>query len=424
VRTRSRRATIFSGLVGMGLVMVAGLAVANPGRGAEDDAVRAMATWNTIALKTTAAGPFSPPRESRTMAMVSIAVFDAVNAITRRYTSFAQRLDGERTASITAAISASSYHVLAALYPAAASSLEASFDSSLARVAEGRASGVAVGEAAAKAVLANRAGDRAAERSPYAGAKGIGAWVSTPPAFAEALDPDWGKVAPFAMDSGAQFRPPPPPPPGTESYVRDYGEVVALGAATSAKRSVAQTEVARFWMSTAPQLWNQVARQLTIDRQLDPAAAARVYLLLNVAGADAMIAAWDAKYAYGQWRPLTAIRNLEDDGSPATVADTLWAPLLTTPPFPDYPAGHTAYGGAAEQVLIAIFGEKPGRRVSISSATANGATRHYESFTEICEEVVNARVWAGVHWRTSSTVGMEMGRKVAAHVLSRAPKAR
>jgi hypothetical protein len=140
---------------------------------------------------------------------------------------------------------------------------------------------------------------------------------------------------------------------------------------------------------------------------------------LNVAGADALIAAWDAKYAYGQWRPITAIR-FPDDGSTATNPDTTWTPLLATPPFPDYPAGHTAYAGAAEQVLSAIFGDKPGQ-VSITSASLNGATHRYASFAEIADAVVNARVWAGVHWRTSCTVGRDLGRAVGVHVLSRIP---
>ena len=146
-----------------------------------------------------------------------------------------------------------------------------------------------------------------------------------------------------------------------------------------------------------------------------------MYLLLNVAGADAMIAAWDAKYAYGEWRPITAIRALGDDGSAATAADTAWTPLIGTPPFPDYPAGHTAYGGAAERVLGALLGAQTGE-LAISSPTAGGVTRRYRSFGEIAEEVVNARVWGGVHWRTSSTVGRELGRRVGDHALTRAPR--
>ena len=384
---------------------------------------RVVSTWNAIALKTTAAGPFSPPRESRAMAMVSAAVFDAVSSITRQYESYAVRVSVDRGASSEAAASAAAHHVLVALYPAQTAALDAAYDSSLARIPAGRAkdNGVEAGETAAAAILAMRARDHAAEQARYAPGTGMGAWVPTPPAFASALEAGWGVVTPFVMDSSSQFRPGPPPRLGTESYVRDYVEIVSVGASNSSTRTAAQTETARFWISTAPQLWNQVARQLVVARGLDAASAARVYLLLNLAGADAMVAAWDAKYAYNQWRPVTAIRHGGDDGSLTTALDTAWTPAIATPPFPDYPAGHTAYGGAAERVLSAILGERPGE-LSISSPTAGGATHRYQSFQEIAEEVVNARVWGGVHWRTSSTVGRELGRKVGDLALGRAPK--
>ena len=389
-------------------------------RGAE---VRAIATWNTIALKTTAAGPFSPPRESRAMAMVSAAVFDAVNSITRQYESYVVRVVANRGTSTEAAVSAAAHHVLVSLYPAAVASLDAARDSALAHVPAGRAKddGVALGQTVGAAVLAMRVKDRSTEQAQYTPGTGIGVWVPTPPAFATALEAGWGKVKPFLLDSGSQFRPGPPPRPGSDVYARDFVEIVAVGASNSGTRAPGQTEAARFWTTTAPQLWNQIVRQVTVARDLDAATAARAYLGLNLAGADAMVAAWDAKFAYGQWRPVTAIRDLRDDGSLTTVPDTAWTPVLTTPPFPDYPAGHTAYAGAAEQVLSALLGERPGE-VSISSPTAGGVTHRYQSFHEIAEEVVDARVWGGVHWRTSSTVGRELGRRIGDLAITRAPR--
>ena len=387
------------------------------------EGVAALATWNAIALRTTSLGKFSPPQETRSMAMQSIAVFDAVNSITRAYELSGAPIAAERSASIRAAIAAASYRVLSALYPAAAAALQASYDSSLAALAAGRErdAGTAVGQAAANVVIAMRSNDGASQQVSYATRRGVGAWVTTPPSFTAALEPGWGKVTPFALDSGSQVRPPAPPPPGSEAYVRDYREVATSGAAVSSVRTRDQADAARFWLSTAAQLWNQPVRQLTVDRRMEVTAAARAYLLLNVAGADAMIAAWDAKYAYGQWRPVTAIRYRDDNSLPSTQTDTGWTPLLVTPPFPDYPAGHTAYGGAAEHVLIATFGDKPGT-FAITSAAAEGMTRRYASFSELCEEVVNARVWAGVHWRTSSTAGRDLGMAVGALAMSRAPK--
>ena len=392
---------------------------------ADSSAVRELATWNTVALRTTAAGPFSPPRESRTMAMLSIAVFDAVNSITGRYQPFAVQVVAEPGASTAAAVTGAAYHLLLGLYPAAADSLEAAYDSARARIPAGAArdAGFAAGEAAAAAVLAMRAGDGATPPVRYTPGTGVGDWVPTPPGFAAALEPTWGEVRPFGLDSGAQFRPPPPPLPGSTKYVQDYLEIVAVGAKDSVVRGPVRTEAAKFWQATAPQLWNQVVRQLTIRDAMDPTDAARAYLLLNVAGADAMIAAWDAKFTYAQWRPVTAIRSTADDGNPATLSDTAWTPLLPTPPFPDYPAGHTSYGGAAEVVLEEVFGTEPGA-LAIKSSTAGGVMHHYGRFSEIAAEVLDARVWAGVHWRESAVAGRELGRLVGAHLLSRAPKRR
>jgi hypothetical protein len=202
--------------------------------------------------------------------------------------------------------------------------------------------------------------------------------------------------------------------------VRDYVEIVDVGAANSATRSQAQTEAGRFWIATAAQLWNPLVRQLTIVRKLDPASAARAYLLLNLTGADAIIASWEAKFHYNQWRPITAIRSL-GDGTGAMKPDATWSSLLTTPPFPDYPAGHTSFAGAAERVLSAVFGARPDD-LSLTSAMLNGVTHRYQSFQEIAEEVSNARVWGGVHWRTSCTAGLALGRMVADLALARAPR--
>jgi hypothetical protein len=375
--------------------------------------VNALATWNVIALKTTAAGPFSPPRESRSLAIVSAAVNDAVCSIMRQCTVYAGRVDVSRDASIEAAASAAAHRALVALYPPAAPTLDASFDSALATLPAGsdRDAGVAAGEAAAAAVLAMRANDHSLDVVTYTPTPGLGSWVPTPPAFASGLEPGWGAVTPFLLDAGSQLRPPAPPAPGSDAAVRDYLEIVTIGAANSTTRTAAQTETARFWISTAPQLWNQVVREAVNRPGMNAAKAAHAYMMLNLAGADAIIAAWDAKYAYAQWRPITAIRSALDDGSAATVPDPTWTPLLPTPRFPDYPAGHTTYGGAAERVLTAIFGEDPGM-LSITSPTAGNVTHTYRNFHEIADEVNDARVWGGIHWRTSVVVGRQLGQQV------------
>src|SRR5256714_987739 len=250
--------------------------------------VQAIATWNVIALRTTAAGPFSPPRETRSLAIVFGAVNDAVCSIMRECETYVGRVAASRHASIEAAVSAAAHDALVALYPAptAVASLNASYDSALATLPAGYATdaGVAVGQTAAAAMLALRANDHSSDPMTYTPTPGLGSWVATPPAFAPALEAGWGSVTPFLLDVGSQLRPPPPPTAGSDAYVRDYLEIVGIGAANSTTRTAAQTEAARFWVATAPQNWNQVVRQLTVAPGMNAAKAARAYMLLNMAG--------------------------------------------------------------------------------------------------------------------------------------------
>jgi len=385
--------------------------------------VQAMATWNVIALRATAAAPFSPPRESRSLAIVFAAVNDAVCSITRECDTYAGRIPVSHHASLDAAVAAAAHDVLVTIYsatPALVASVDASYDSTLGAVGPSRArdKGVEAGKAAAANLLALRANDHSQDPMSYTPTPGLGSWVPTPPAFAPALEPQWGAVTPFLADAGSQFRPPPPPAPGSDAYVRDYLEIQSIGELHSTTRTASQSEVANFWVSTGPQLWNQVYRQMASAPGIDAAQAAYIYMIGNLAGADAIIAAWDAKYTYTQWRPVTAIRSSLDDGSAATVPNPAWTSFITTPRFPDYIAGHATYAGAAEQVMTALFGENPGM-ISITSPTAGNVTHTYQNFHEIADEVSNARVWGGIHWRTSVVVGREVGRQVGALALER-----
>jgi hypothetical protein len=221
-------------------------------------------------------------------------------------------------------------------------------------------------------------------------------------------------VRPFFLREGSQFRPGPPPALTSPQFTRDFNEIKEIGSATSSTRTQDQTDLAHFWVSTAPQIWNPAARQVAIAQGLTLSQNARALSLLNMAGADAFIASWDAKFAYNQWRPVTAIREAATDGNPQTIADPNWTPLLVTPPFPDYIAGHTTYGGAAEEVLEHVFGENPGIVIKLTSATAPGVTESYATFDEIADGVVDARVLGGIHWRTSSVRGRQIGQKVGA----------
>jgi hypothetical protein len=202
-------------------------------------------------------------------------------------------------------------------------------------------------------------------------------------------------------------------------YARDFNEIKEIGSSTSGTRRQEETDLARFWIATASQNWNPVARQLSIAPGLTLLQNARAFALLNLAGADAFIVAWDAKFAYRQWRPVTAIRAADTDGNPGTDPDSLWTPLLVTPPFPDYIAGHTTYAGAAQAVLEHLFGDDPGAVITMTSATAPGVVEPYTTFKDIADGVVNARVWGGIHWRTSSVKGRVVGEEVGRYVARR-----
>jgi hypothetical protein len=201
-------------------------------------------------------------------------------------------------------------------------------------------------------------------------------------------------------------------------------ELKDIGSAASRSRTQEETDLARLWVATAAQNWNPIARQVVVARKLNVVEMARVFAVLNLAGADAFIACWDAKYAYNQCRPVTAIRDAAG-ANPGTVADATWTPLLITPPFPDYIAGHTAYAGAAASVLEYLFGYSPDVIIELKSATAPGVTRTYTRFEDIAEDVVEARILGGIHWRTSSTRGKRLGEQIgnfgAHHFLARRP---
>jgi hypothetical protein len=194
--------------------------------------------------------------------------------------------------------------------------------------------------------------------------------------------------------------------------------------ATRDRKTRDQTDLTRFWIATAPQNWNPVARQLATAQGLTLSQNAHAFALLNLAGADAFIAAWDAKFTYNQWRPVTAIRAADANGNPHTDADPMWTPLLVTPRFPDYVAGHTTYAGAAQKVLEYVFGKNPGIVMTLTSSTAPGVVKQYSTFKQIADGVVDARVWGGIHWRTSSVRGHTVGELIGMYAVRRALKPR
>jgi hypothetical protein len=381
--------------------------------------------WNAIATTAiaTTAGQ-SPHASTLSFAMVQGAVYDAVNAIDRTHGAYlvaprARRSDSEEAAAATAA-----FRVLAALFPSQLATLQPLYDASLAAVPDGRRErgGVAAGDAAAAAMLTARADD--GRNRPFAFPVGSepGAWRPTPPTFA--LDPaPWvGNVRPFVVPSAAMIRSDPPNPLAGKAYAVDYNEVKRLGALASTTRTADQTEAAIFWQDHGPALWNRVVQALSASQGLDIAESARLFAIVSLASADGAIGCWQSKYRWNFWRPITAIREASSDGNPATHADPAWTPLfdpatpqfgtpLVTPGFPDHPAGHGCISGAIVHSLQRFFGAD---QIAFSAVSNRShTTRRFDRFSDALEEIIDARVWGGIHFRKADVQGAVLGKEVA-----------
>jgi PAP2 superfamily len=373
--------------------------------------------WNlTTAQALHAAKAGSGLAHSRVYAMVHGAMFDAVNAVDRRYHHYAADLEAVPGASQDAAAAAAAHAVLTALYPQQQPTFDAALAASLAKLQDGpaKADGIALGKAAAEKMLALRRNDRMSEKVSYVAKAGPGAWQLA--ANTNPVGPQWGLVVPFVLKSARDFRFAGPPPLKSARYAQDFDEVKALGAKQSIQRTAEQAAIALLWEPTSPLTYNAVLRGMPELKQRSIVDQARVFALMNMAGSDALIVGWDAKYAIQFWRPDTAIRNADSDGNDATSADPAWEALRSSmPAHPEYPSGHGVFTGAVEAVLRDFFGTD---RVSITVSNPEAKiTRKFESFSQISKSVEDARVWLGIHFRSTVVDSSEMGRRVAEYVL-------
>lgn len=438
-----------------------------------------LAYWNEVALRAIgwdASPPYpgqppfafdqlGPPRGSRALAIVHIAIFDALTAICKRYPPYSGPLAAFADSLEDAAIAQAAHDTLVALYPRQAARFDGWLGADLARLPGGRPTlnGIDVGRRAAAAILALRANDGFYRGDPVVGvdyplASAPGQWrpdpVSQNPV---ALGAWWGQVRPFVLASTTQFRAPPPPPLGSSAYAGAFNEVKALGGdgiVTPTLRTPEQTIIGIYWgydggawIGTRPRQYGQIAVQLALARTSDPVELARVLALVNVAMADAAIAAWESKYYYRVWRPVTGVREASPgsgpsglgDGNPHTAGDPAWTPLGSpaskligpnfTPPFPGYPSGHAVLGSATFQVLRRVYGDGAG--FSFVSDEYNGITRDngghvrplltrsYASLSQAEEENGQSRIYLGVHWQFDKTEGFAMGRRVGDYVFQR-----
>ena len=398
----------------------------------------AFAQAQTIPIRPTAHG------ESRGMAMVEGAVYDAVNALQpdhRPYLLDLQALHAQPFGSQAAAIATAAHDVLVTIVPSGqVGAVHAQRDATLAGIADGpsKTEGIRVGAAAAAAMLAFRLNDGYLAAFPFDIGSDPGDWrpVGWPFALPDPrADPDaWvANEKPFLIESPSQFRSNGPNALTSRAYEKDFNEVKSLGAIDSTTRTADQTAAAVFWQFPPIALWNQLARdQLAPRFGLDTADQARLYAIVNLAAADAAISCWNDKYYWNFWRPRAAIREAGTDGNPATVPDPNWeslfapatqtTPPLGTPPFPDHPSGHSCLSGAVANALADFFGRDKVEFDIVSGRSLDGVPipkRHFERFSDAVEEVVDARIWGGIHFRTADEQGAKMGKQIAQWIKTR-----
>jgi hypothetical protein len=396
--------------------------------------------WNQMLFQAALVGGTGPLPVTRVAAIVQAAVFDAVNGIERLYTPIHVTATGPAGASRDAAAVGAAYTTLVALYPAQKSTFDAKLAVSL-TVLGARENGGAVhsgflwGQQVATLILTWRSTDGITPMPPpFLGSSGVGEWRPTPPGLASGAAPQFATMTPWVLDGPSQFRPVGPPALGSRQYAAEFNETRMMGSQSSVRRTSDQTFASWFWAAgTATAMWNDVALSLLEHqrgesddddrdrydrRRYSTVEKARLFARLNVAIADAAIGCWDAKYTYLFWRPVTAIPLAGTDGNGATVEDQTWTPLLGTPNHPEYPSGHSCFSGAAAAVLAAYFGDNA--RFSMESDAMAGVVRSFQGFSAALDEVQNARIFAGIHFRSATQDGQTLGRAVAEFVLDRA----
>jgi hypothetical protein len=374
-----------------------------------------IADWNARALTHVIGRSLPPPPAERIMAMVHVAMFDAVNSIERRYRPYLVELPAPPTASKESAAAAAASTVLAGTDLDAEANTRTALAAYLASIPDtgGKADGIRLGEAVAAKILEARAQDGSSAPDTYRPRTTAGGYVPTAPTIV----PQWPGVKPFAMTSPAQFRPVPPLRLTSAEWAADYNEIKALGAKASTRRSARQTEDARFWLAIGGDVYYPLVRSVAAAKNLGLVDSARLFALVAVARADTLMAVFDAKYHYNFWRPVTAIRNGDIDANSATEREEAWQPIAATPLHPEYPCAHCSQASSMASVLEAVFGTADIPEAAMNSPTHPGVTHRWTNLRAFVTEVSEARICAGFHYRFSTRVGEDMGRKIGEYVV-------
>ena len=372
--------------------------------------------WNLNASNALFGVAAQPPQVSVPhLAMVHGAVYDAVNAIDGRREGYLMEPGTARpSASREAAAATAAHDVLVSIVPAQKPTLDAQLATSLLGVPDGpdETEGIAVGKEAAAAMIAERTGDGRFGPFRFAVGTGPGVWRPVLPSFVNDPNAWLAKVKPFLIDDPADFLTAGPLDLRSHRYAKEFDEVKTLGASDSSVRTPEQTNAARYWAENPPATWSRIFRTLSAQQGVSLVDDARMYAMLYLTAADALIAVWDDKAERLFWRPITAIREADTDGNPLTQPQADWTPLIPTPPYPDHPSAHNGMSASIVKTLEQFFGTDD---IGWTDTNNGGFTRSFSRFSQAIEEIVEVRIWSGIHFRTADEQGARMGRKVATY---------
>lgn len=384
----------------------------------------AVLEWNALMMQAIRASNTAPTLSTRNLAILHLAIYDAVNAIHGGFQPYRQQPPVPAGASDLAAVAAAGREVMNALYPSFSARTEELYAIQEREFPPGPADqdGAKVGLTAARNLLAERSADGSNTEVPYIPSNAPGQWRRTPPFYRPPLDPHWRYVKLFAIPEVEPFMPPPPPPLDSEEYARDFNQVKALGAKTSTLRTAEQSLIAVFWSDFSytampPGHWHEIAATIAAQAQLSLRETTRLFALLSLAQADAGIVCWEAKYRYNFWRPVTAIWRADEDGNPETAPDPSWDHYLVSPNFPEYTSGHSTFSRASAEVLTWFFGTDA-ITFTATSDSVPGVTRTYHSLAACAEEVGMSRIYGGIHFEFANREGKRSGARIAQHVVA------
>jgi hypothetical protein len=377
--------------------------------------------WNQTAIAVLKTENVAGNPWTRSMAMVHVAMSDAVNSVQGRYARYVATGDLARDASAEAAAASAARHILLQLYPGQKAAIEEAFATSTRPIPDGAAktAGVALGEKVAALVQADRAADGTSAPDTYRPVATPGVWIpTTPPIMAQ-----YAQAKPWVLKSADQFRPGPPPQLTSAIYARDYNETKSLGGMRNTARTAEQSDIVKFWtQANISPAWQEAARQISAAKGLGLAENARLFALLNMAMANTFINDWDAKFTYNFWRPVTAIRNGDMDGNDATERDPGWTPSNATPMHPEYPSQAAIVAGVSARVLELVVSSAQSVPVTATDLVDPQKKRQFASIKQLADEQCNVRVWGGIHFRNSLDVGVDMGNKIAEYMVEHSLK--